>query len=179
MQKSVDLSRNTARTDQRPWLGPDIQMGIPNGVASTTNLFLSVVAIKNNGKTPAKKVLIKVVFEVVDSQNELRLSYDTPATISDSNFLFQGTQTTVNVYPLRPNPKVSAGAEPRLLTVEEVSKLNSGVAYLSIYGHADYEDIFGVSHWLNFCTWKPYGSLPREYHARKCTDYNDTDTNVD
>jgi len=71
----------------------------------------------------------------------------------------------------------SGGKEPEavLLDVETLRKIDNGDLLLVVHGKLTYEDIFGVSHWLRFCS---FGSSNlRKRSSINCDEYNAADDN--
>lgn len=62
------------------------------------------------------------------------------------------------------------------LTDKFKKKIESGNLIVVIHGRLTYEDVFGVGHWFQFCSFGSAGSLKKRGSA-KCDEYNDTDNN--
>ncbi len=66
-------------------------------------------------------------------------------------------------------------SNPALLTKADIDDLNSGKAYVAVVGKITYIDVYGISHWIDYCHWQSF--RPGPYEARKCVEYNDVDNN--
>jgi len=64
---------------------------------------------------------------------------------------------------------------PPTLSRDDYQDLKNGRTYVATFGKISFEDLFGVQHWMTFCSWRALKA--GQYAARKCTEYNDLDNN--
>ena len=62
-----------------------------------------------------------------------------------------------------------------LLTKTEVAEIESGESYIVVFARITYFDVYGISHWINFCSWQAH--RPGNYSSRDCVEYNNVDNN--
>jgi hypothetical protein len=65
--------------------------------------------------------------------------------------------------------------ESWLLSKEELTSLKAGDTYVAAHGKVTYDDVYGVPHWSQICSWTPYAR--GGYNALSCTKYNTVDKN--
>jgi hypothetical protein len=59
------------------------------------------------------------------------------------------------------------------LTETQAKDLAEGRAYLVVYGHGQYTDIFGDEHWFHYRGHSVYVQTAKGVNAIKCVEYND------
>ncbi len=158
---------NTMRLEQRAWVKVEHKL---QPTAENKPLVADIV-IKNTGKTPAKHIAANFRVQIVRKT-------DSPEMESGFNFhhvsgiLHPDTSLTNNVPMMRETQSIT---NPTLLTKADLAKVESGEAYIAVFGRVTYSDVYGVSHWVNFCDWGYF--KPGPYNALACVGFNDVDNN--
>ena len=168
--------RNVMRKDQRAWISPQVlgsQLTVDKPIGAD-------IGFLNSGKTPAKKVEVKMRIEIIDTTNGPTFDYSNTMLIDG----FEASLMLPNPRPL-PNPVLAirqiAGtqtAEIINFTQDLSDKYNAGQVWFSIEGKMTYEDVFGAEHWMTFCFANLHNppSVRRTPEAiKKCTEYNNMD----
>jgi hypothetical protein len=175
-KQQLVASRNSTermiRFDQRAW----IHIGVVNSQLVTNQPIDVPLVIGVIGKTPARKVNGDLVAQLIKPDEDPDFVYAPghPRTHMPSFLILPNTDIhlTLNVLrdvPGQKNPSVV------LFDREIQAKIEMQELILIIHGRLTYEDIFGVSHWLKFCT----TGTPnlRKALSTKCNEYNDVDNN--
>jgi hypothetical protein len=145
----------------------------------------AVITVENIGKTAAHDVKIQREFHLMDTgiqpdfhYSGNRLNIDRIGSIfpNDPHKIFSAvTKPGVAI------PTTLADFEASISTLSEsdYKRYVSGDAYFASYGRITYKDIFGTSHWVQWCDHVDYlGKIEsRESIAnhKKCGAYNSTD----
>ena len=163
------LQLDEMRTDQRGWIGLHIDEPIHLAVNQPLDATLHV---KNIGKTPARRV--EILSDIEEVKAEDAPDFGNPVKHSHT---FRRAQ----LGDLYPNDSVDFHAArdreimiPAILTDTENSDLTNGKAYLAVYGHVWYKDIFKKQHDRVFCYWFPF-KHDVSYTTGTCTDHNTED----
>jgi len=169
------------RTDERAWVifsqGPLISFPQDVGSVATTPV-IQRVNVSNTGKTPARSVYNEWVMEYVINGDSPDFVYkNRMRTFESAGMLPPNESHHADVKFETGTSGNSRDAVFRYLTVGEYRDLVSGRAYMVVYGHSNYMDIFGTQHWLNYCNFFLPPNVVAAASARACTDYNDTDHN--
>lgn len=128
--------------------------------------------VSNVGKTPARKVFVEAIVELVKATEPPSFSYAAKSHITTKMaFLFPGEDHDISFASLAADDSTS----PLKVTSIEQEKLASGDIYLASFGQATYVDEFGP-HWTHFCWWVGF-KVGARYNAATCVDYNDVDSN--
>ena len=124
------------------------------------------VNITNAGKTSALKIIWTST--QILRHTEVPFSSRSRTRTATTGMLFQN-----DTHPF------SAGSDDAL-TKEEISDLNTGQSYMTIFMKVEFEDIFGKPHESRYCAWRAFGSpeerTSRVYPAKPCTDFTGTAT---
>ena len=64
---------------------------------------------------------------------------------------------------------------PPVMTQADIAEISSGEVYIVTFARVTYCDVYGISHWINYCTWQS-GRLGT-YQSEKCVTCNDVDNN--
>jgi hypothetical protein len=160
--------------------------------------ILMPIRIANTGKTAAQKVVGYAIVEVVKMGKEPDIP-DHPLTIPLPGLLGQPTTVPPNVrrygltafatsliYPGDCDDSLAkrVRAEGRTIAVYPLSKrefdsLREGGSYLAAYGRVTYIDVFGVSHWTQFCkSIRADASGIRPTQSMACANYTAVDNNT-
>lgn len=161
------------RRDQRAWI--QITVGTAKIVVAAP-LEVSIHQV-NIGRTAAKKVITKVIVELVRNGNDPAFGQRHPVTNYITAVLYPNTPGDFVAKLHSPND-TSATSPVIPLSRNDLDDFINGRVYLAIYGRVEFTDIFNTDHWVNFCSWQS-GSANDilNYTAAKCTAYNDLDSN--
>jgi hypothetical protein len=171
---AVEQAEQTMRLDQRAWI--HIGSVPPNkfkiGQPMDVPIMIGVV-----GKTPAKIVTGDLVVQLLKPNEIPDFLYDTPnhphyhltplLIIPDT-----GMDITLTIARYALGTKKT---EPIVYNPTIQRDLANGDLIVVIFADLTYDDVFGVHHWLKFCT---YGA--QNLHTpgpNKCNEYNDVDNN--
>jgi len=136
--------------------------------------------LRNIGKTAALNIKIDLVSQLMDKGHEPSFIYPEQLTHhSTTGNLFPYAPEVSNDLQQSPRPftMLEAKYEKLLPTGAQVDSYYSGTTYISIYAKVIYDDIFGVRHWLQFCSWADRAARYTPKDHQKCAAYNKTDTN--
>lgn len=167
----VNKQLNTMRLEQRAW----ISIEPPKTTKAGENKpLIAELIIKNNGKTPAKK--LDSVFHV-----KIFKSNESP-NLNLSGFAFSSTAGILNPNDTIPTPVpmlkgVTDILNPPLLTHDEAVEISSGKAYIVTFGKVTYFDIYGIPHWITYCSWQTTANVRGNYSSLDCVEYNNVDDN--
>ena len=163
-----DAHRNFTVTE-RAWIKPTIRFGgLEEGKAVGSDVVLD-----NVGKTPAFDITVQAVTKQVPADDSPSFEYETEHVNETTGMIFEGARTDIPAFIRDPS---APGLTPRNLSHDEYTRLVAGDVYLVTYLEVTYRDIFGVEHWLHFCSWHSF-KTGKAYKAAECTDYNATDNN--
>jgi hypothetical protein len=163
------LQLDEMRIDERAWIGVHIDPvklavnEVPGGKLQVANI----------GKTPAKRVVVLSIIEVIKSTEAP--DFGSPTKISHVlhkaylGDLYPNDHTDIDL----PRNDVNSVNIP--LTSTEYSDLIGGQSYVAIYGHVWYQDVFKKQHDRVFCYWFPYGPSGSQYTTGTCTEHNTED----
>lgn len=160
------VSIKTLHIDQRAWLEVS-GVNLPSESVKEETPIIALAKVTNNGKTPAKKVVVQFVVVVLNSSSRVEFEY-----VEKQGTAFNGVMVPKQNIPVT----VYGGgkpAKPDILTKTEAENLLGGRMYIAIYGRGEYKDIFGEQHWFHYCGWNGYYPLGAAYYASDCTAYND------
>ena len=169
------------RTDQRAWITLNTgNVTFPKDASKVGQVQISTpLSITNIGKTAARDLFVEAVmdYEVNGQTPDFIYLGRARSTISTGIVFPNSPAGTLDVPFVSGKLHSQDEMETRYLTEAEYSDLVKSDAYMTVYAQASYLDIFGTRHWVHFCTY----FLPPPTHAgsvtsRKCTEYNDTDS---
>jgi hypothetical protein len=132
---SIQQSRHALAIDQRAWvmlenLSGNMEVGKP---------YLVSVLFKNFGKTPAQNATLKARMEPLSSG-----TLPSFANLQATNLRFDAAPGGQASTIIRPD-----SGEPVVL--ENLLQMTNGQSTEYVFGRVDYEDIFSVHHWSQFC----------------------------
>ena len=168
-QQSADTARDAYVMDQRAWIAPNfpkppLKDGLP---------IFQIVPYAVKGKSPAKKIRGQAMMVMV--HNDDNPAFDYPSNVvtrSDVNLLFPDATEGFGIYLYVP------GGYPQkeLYSGQVERQYESGDLMFMIYGRIEYDDVFNMHHWLQFCS-IDYNTfhLATPPVATKCGEYNDLD----
>jgi hypothetical protein len=175
--RQLDLTRK----DERAWL-TIVDTTKPADQRLDVNQPLgTTLSITNTGKTPARNVAGRFYIEIIP-ENVSAPNYD------PHQHLLIMTIVAGLVTPNAPLtfPLVRGDiARPQLLTIQEITAVETGHAWVATHGMITYDDVFKTHHWLKSCgnivLRGPVISGTISESMRKgtysCAKYNDTDNN--
>jgi hypothetical protein len=135
--------------------------------------FTGAATVVNVGKSEAREVRADVVLTRIKNGGKIVFSYDLSHTIMLGKIENPNESSKLETtWGKMVGPRIGA---PILPTQKDVDDFTQGTDFFILYGRVTYQDVFGVRHWLHFCGFST-GTQGR-FHARACTDYNDTDHN--
>ncbi|MBZ5562341.1 MAG: hypothetical protein LAP13_07960 [Acidobacteriia bacterium] len=167
---TADSAKETMRLNERAW----ITYGMVNNQLLDNQPIETPVQIGNTGKTPASKVTGDIVSELLTRGQSPAFIYATghPRSHLRQSTILPNQQIHMNVAVLK-----KGKARPELVpyTSGIRKRLESGELFIVVYGTLTYSDIFGVSHWLHFCSFG--GPHIGSNGPQKCNEYNQVDSN--
>jgi hypothetical protein len=166
-QEQVRAVARQMRQDQRAWIKVIVYM--PDKLPAPNVSIAGKINFENMGKTPAKNVVGKAEVQVVESDHSPNFKYHRSYPYLDAGYMFPNIPGEGLIW-LGDDPK-----NPRALTKEERESLEKGGSYLVVYGTVAYADMFGVHHWVRFCSWHAFAETTRDYAAKACADYGKVD----
>jgi hypothetical protein len=165
-----DSNRNF-RTDQRAWVKLQIFPDATIPIDFTAGNVITVpVRISNVGKTVALNNKLFLFVDVLSPNQSPNLTH------AGQDHAFGFHSHTGAFFPNAFNdlriPRINpADGKEVPTTIEEAKDL---AKYVAVYGTVEYDDIFGVHHWTNFC--EPI-VLAGSFNASACIDSNAVDHN--
>jgi hypothetical protein len=146
-QKAIQVAQGQMRVDQRAWLRVDLgeslfQWRIGQPITVKTKVL-------NTGKTLALNVSERVKVELlpVDKLPDFIYGNGHHACSAATGFVFPGETNP----PTHSCSMFDPGTPIRehLLTAADTAQPNK--FFIAIHGQIDYDDAFGIHHWLRFC----------------------------
>jgi hypothetical protein len=158
--------------DQRAW----ISVGLIDNQLFDGQPIQSPVVIGNTGKTPALKVKGDIVLQLLKPNETPTFIYGSghPRSHIPEVTMLPNQQIHLSAAALQkvqgPNPDV-------ILATPTIRKqLESENLLIAVHGNITYTDIFGLQHWVHFCSFGKGGSSKGpNLGAEKCDEYNDVD----
>jgi hypothetical protein len=138
---ALDASIMASRDDQRAWVA---QVGMGFDAPEVGKVLKGFVTWNNSGKTFAKRVVPRVHFGFV------------PVVIPDENTLMKLAESDIlgpsSIGVLAPNGQYKTSLETKT-PIEDIDKERiNGTWYTYIWGEMTYDDIFGRTHTITFCS---------------------------
>ncbi len=175
-KQSADISEKTMRLDQRAWINASISQA-PLIDGQPIKMPLKLV---NTGKTPAVNVDGVIVVNLLSQNEQPDFAYRTghPRLRFEGGTFLPGIPSDYLLPVLPKHLALEKPLNPILCTPEIRQNIENGSAYIVVHGKVTYDDIFGISHWLTFCTYSHnVPGLPTQPTASTCGKYNDVDRN--
>jgi hypothetical protein len=168
----LDATISNSRREQRAW----INISLGQITWNEGEPIYAAITVANVGKTPAKNYFLHAVIRLVPNNLEAEevLSsfpyqgiphFQSFAGIMTSGATHTGTATSLD-----------QNSNPRILSKEELSEMDTGKAFIVVYAEVKYQDIFGVDHWTRSCVYTKDPNVHAVY-ASKCAPYDDIDNN--
>jgi hypothetical protein len=160
---------NSMQIEQRAW----IQVEHAFEPITENEPFFATMTIKNIGKTPAKRVQALYMVQKVRKADSPDLK-DRAGVQNFAGIINPDVAIPIKVPLFRDGDEVNLLKPPRL-TKAEIDEIATGETYGVAFGRITYLDVYGTSHWINFCFWQ--SMMAGTYSSRKCVEYNDVDDN--
>jgi hypothetical protein len=169
-----DNEERAARLNERPWMN----VAVGQGQLVDGQPLVMPIQITNSGKTPAKNVQGTIVLNLLHKGEEPGFIYETghPRYAIDVGMMAPNFPNRLSWAVLPKNLPPSAPLKP--ISVSSVIRqgINDGSLYIAAHGRITYDDIFGKSHWMTFCSYAQNPPITGP-DAAKCSQHNDVDKN--
>jgi hypothetical protein len=180
MLNQITAERSQIRVDQRAWLWVDIpnppqwEIGKP---------IVSTMKVLDSGKTVALNVHADIKVELLPMAQPPDFVYKTGhrRCALNTGFIFPNASNAIVRCFVFDNKTTK---KPHILTADDQQLSSAGKVYVAYHGLVRYQDIFGVSHWVQFCEASFDPSLfqnpkgPEEVRGIDiCQRYEKTDSN--
>lgn len=151
------------KKDQRPWIRLWSEVSVSGKTMPVkTSPITITLHVLNVGKTPAKSFSADIFVEPVKNGTEPRMNKSPRLVNLATGVVFPNVPTE---FPVN-----------YTLLQSEWEDYKEGRAFLIIYSHIVYKDLFQKDHWTDSCEYS--GPHPEAFSsAKNCTDYNNTDDN--
>jgi hypothetical protein len=169
-QNSVKAIQRQMRQDQRAWI--DVQFG--EFSLNQAGQMIVLITIKNIGKTPAKRIRLFAVLEVLKNTEAAHLyKKDMPSVTDHEGILTPLSDSKIPASTLNIDPADKRKAVARIMSEAEINDFKKGKLYFVVHGKVTYWDVFKVEHWRSFCNYAlpPVGQV----EAGSCVEYNKVD----
>jgi len=164
-------TRKAMRVDQRAW----VSVPFPNTFPSNGAELQAITQIIDSGKTPAKEVQGDVIATVFKKDDNPTIG-DFSIGHSHERFHAPGV-----VFPNAPIPiTIPLGTYEafgkKIIPADETLRkdIDEGKRFILFFGRLTYSDVFGVEHFMQFCTGSGHG-IPSDT-LTSCLRYNDLDS---
>jgi hypothetical protein len=168
----------TMHVDERAWI--NILTG--KSVMVDNSPLVMPITIINQGKTAALNVDGKMFVNLLPVKDEPDFVYKHghPAYKLGLKALLPNRPSEESPFAALPkyaNPRKPV--TPIIVTPTLRNEIAAGQLYIVVYLRLDYDDVFGVHHWLQFCAHAENGIPGVNAHnaGTTCGDYNDVDRN--
>lgn len=154
-----DVLQSTLKLDQRAWMGithivATGEIGKPKSIS---------IGFKNTGKTPAKYVNTIMTVDVIKWDAEPDFA-NIKHSHTDSREIVAPQQPITNTYDFTEHPE-------KQISDTQTLGIISGSMRVVVYGIVTYEDIFGIHHWIKYCSSLTGDGKTFSYYHK----HNDTD----
>lgn len=167
-KKAADTAASALRLDQRAW----IVVRYPTIPLNDGAPIVVPLTMENIGKTVAKHVRGDIAVYILKAGEDPDLNYGpghTHYSFGPTGSFIPNTPDVMNWIAIREGKEI-------VLTPITHTEVVDGRSLITIHGRIEYQDIFGVAHWLTFCQ-ETGGGVPRASGCDKCATYNDNDAN--
>jgi hypothetical protein len=160
-EKYLNATIEQFRLDQRAWVAVVQTSGKPE----INKPFDIAVLVRNTGKTFAKDFKMVLVVEPVKKGQQPEFAKN------QASF----SRVTKSVSILTPSADYTATSSPikngNILADTAFKEIVNGDIVVFAYGRLTYKDVFGCSHWTDFCS-----RLSPDSRWESCSVHNDADT---
>jgi hypothetical protein len=136
---ALDASIAASRTDQRAWVGI-VNLKLPKEPIAGQDITITYT-LTNTGKTPALGISAKMGFFFRNAE---------PPSPDWSQVVIAGKGGAA--FPNSVSDETRATFYAKSATGPLIEAYKSGTTAIYLWLHVDYEDIFGISHWVQICT---------------------------
>jgi len=174
---SSDVAAKTMHIDQRAWMNVVVGQAVLQD-GSPIKMPLRIV---NTGKTPAYNLHGVVVINLLKESEQPDFNFGAgvhPRYSVDGGTAIPNSPTDF-AWPILPKfvPK-DKPIIPIIANDAIKSGMQNGSLYIVVYARITYDDVFGISHWLQFCSYAHNAvGAPEKATADTCGPYNDVDKN--
>jgi hypothetical protein len=167
------IAKKQLELNERGWVVPSIK--VPQQSLQPRQPYRITASFSNSGKTPVKNVTGRIGIEVVNSNASPTFRFPTPGSEDLRGEGFIAPVFIGYLLPGQPPAEVPASMLQKQFSHNELAALRNGQAYVVVYSRTTYVDAFGISRWIQTCTWAV--AVSGNYTAEPCTAYNGTDDN--
>lgn len=163
------------RIEQRAWITVEQRMVEMN----KNKPLISIVTMKNMGKTPAKRIEGQYKVRIFKKDQALDLILD-PSDPLDAVIRASRGVLNPGVSDITEVPMIKDGSSyltPPVVTEKEAEEIIGGETYAISFGRITYIDVYDISHWINFCFVSINANIKGKFNYKKCIEYNDADNN--
>lgn len=165
---------------ERAWIKVTFEGDIPTNINGP---LLLPFQFQNTGHTPAVKPHGVIVVKLLESTEPLLIGpeYKYPMVGVSFGDIFQGEMKSIQVPLMTGGP---GNVKPAQVTAPILRQIIRHELHIVGFGNLLYDDVFGHSHWIKFCTVGSEGK-PGSFEAQKtkipftgderCIEYNDID----
>jgi len=172
------VTRTAMRVDQRAW----VSVTSESATADENQPIVTPLQFANTGKTPTIGLHGFIVSRFIGRTNTLSFDphQEGSATIKIGS-LFPNEKKIIN-FPLITTDAITKNPEPAIMTKLISEQADHGELFTVIFGRIEYDDIFGLPHWIQFCQFSTAISKERPIAAQSppskfgCIAYNNIDT---
>ena len=161
----VKATQTSMRSEQRAWVG----VGDIRGLPQVGQPWEVVAVFHNSGKTFAQNISGYAVHEPVKRGSQPTFSYTHDKKLSGGLI---SPSADYHVRLILTRSKNGTG-QPAPLTQPLADAIASDELRVYVHGIINYDDVFGVHHWVSFCYF--WDTETRGFGA--CSEHNDTDHN--
>jgi hypothetical protein len=178
MQAANDLARRNSEQNSRAWVSIH-ESGELHFVRDEP--IKAPFKILNTGSTSAKHVYVQFWIRMIPITDNPYLPENGPRFVGEVGSLLpfseniSDTVMQVSAVRQRSTTPPSSDSENWPLSNQEASDFIAGSNYILIFGRVTYDDIFGMSHFTQYCAFHANGKAAP--HAASCAAYNGEDNN--
>lgn len=177
-KRSADIAAQTMRIDERAW----VNVSVGKAPMIDNSPLQIPVTLTNDGRTPALNVTGNIVINLLRYGEEPDLIYKKghPAYAIEVKAL---TAKLPQNLPFNVLPKYLDSEKP-LVPINVTPQLRRAIAdgtlYIVVHARLEYDDVFGIHHWIQFCGHASNGipGIQQQSPGQACGDYNDVDRNL-
>lgn len=157
-ERNIKATQEQFRQDQRAWMGFS---ETPQWQTVVNKPLIVTVFFKNMGKTPAKKVQIAAMGEIVSERESPNFALENSATRERAVLVFPQQVISHDVNVTLPHTVLDS------ITFNDIK---NGTKRIYIHGIHTYWDIFNRHQWITFCFYLRADGSKTEM----CKEHNDT-----
>ena len=158
-QRAFDSANQQAILTQRAWMKVEATIEAPNGMWAAGQPFLIRTNKQNTGRTPALNVR---------SDSRIQNVAQTNRKLTFPKFSFDNYHYSGNIVPGESSYSDITGT----FRPEDRQDVLSHKTRTFVFGRIEYDDVFGVHHWLTYCSYLLVGGA-----FATCDRNNEMDNN--